>query len=128
MIKEIIVFKGILPSKKNSKQIVVRKGRPMIIPSKAYNKWHKEQLKIHKDIFSLSWWWYTFTYYFKIPYNKDWTISKRPFDYSNKIESINDFLVDIWAIEDDNYTIISTQHIYWEMIEWELEVILEITR
>jgi hypothetical protein len=37
-----IVFKGIPPSKKNSKQVFCRGGRPTVIPSKAYTIWNKE--------------------------------------------------------------------------------------
>lgn len=124
-----IIFEGIPPSKKNSKTMVCRWRRPMLIPSKAYTKWHKEQKEKLWDTKSL-WeaWHLKFTYKFFIPYKKEWWISKRPFDFSNKIESINDFLVDIWVITDDNYTIISEQHIYSEYVpfwEWKVEVLIE---
>ena len=105
-----------MPSKKNSKTMVCRWRRPMLIPSKAYIEWHKrmtdelEWISIPKQES------YTFTYNFLIPYNKDGSISKRPFDYSNKIESINDLLVDLELIEDDNYTVIKEQHVYWKFV------------
>lgn len=123
----IIKFEGIPPSKKNSKTMVCRGRRPMLIPSKAYTKWHKETSERLESISPLSGEQFTFSYYFYIPYNKDWTISKRPFDYSNKIESINDLLVDLNIIEDDNYTVIGEQHIYWKYVPfWEGWVILDI--
>jgi len=119
-----------MPSKKNSKQIVCRGRRPMLIPSKAYIKWHEEMVVelewviIPKKERKSS---YVFTYNFLIPYNKDGSISKRPFDFSNKIESINDLLVDLDIIEDDNYTVIAEQHVYWKYVPFgEGWVILDI--
>lgn len=92
-----IVFKGIPPSKKNSKRIIVRRGKPLIIPSKKYEEWHEEmtwELKIQKipvvnklDLIEI-------VFY---PNNK------RKCDLSNKAESIMDLLVDNGIIEDDNW-------------------------
>ena len=59
-----------------------------------------------------------FNYHFMIPFKKDWTPSKRTFDLSNKIESINDLFVDQWLILDDDYTIISKISITWEYVEY----------
>lgn len=75
-------------------------------------------------------WWlkFIFNYFFFIPLNKDWSISKKWFDYSNKIESINDLLVDLWIIEDDSYHYISEIHIYWEYVpywDWKVELNIE---
>jgi hypothetical protein len=73
-------------------------------------------------------WKYIFTYFFFIPLNKDWSEWKRWFDYSNKIESINDLLVDLWIIEDDSYKYITEIHIYWEFVPfWEWKIELNIT-
>ena len=35
-----------------------------------------------------------------------WSKTKRKFDLSNKVESVNDLLVDCGVIHDDNYTVI----------------------
>lgn len=127
----IIKFKWIPPSKKNSKQVFCRWGRPTVIPSKAYKTWHEEmskELEWIKIPETELWPPYIFTYNFLIPYKKDWSISGRPFDYSNKIESINDLLVDLWIIEDDNYTVIAEEHIYGKYVPyWEGWVVLEIS-
>ena len=86
------ILRGNIPSKKNSR-INTRSGRSF--PSKAYTQWHEIacwQLKRLKTI----------DYRIKIDYiftPKD----KRKFDVSNKIESINDLLVDMGIIKDDNY-------------------------
>lgn len=95
---------GNIPSKKNSK-VFVRKG--LILPSKAYRKWHKgalEQLEgqlepvegsVEKIVLHL---------YDKL--NKDGSKPRRRFDLSNKVESIMDLLVDAGILEDDNYSIV----------------------
>jgi hypothetical protein len=125
----IVKFDWIPPSKKNSKTMVCRWRRPMLIPSKSYIEWHQRMSDELEDYSPIVWWGLTFNYTFLVPYNKDWTISKRPFDFSNKIESINDLLVDLDIIEDDNYTIISEQHIYMKHVPfWEEWVILEIKK
>jgi len=126
-----IIFPWIPPSKKNSKQVFCRWWRPTVIPSKAYNSWHKKMTELLSDITANKTKYknnLTLEYIFYIPYNKDWTISKRPFDYSNKIESINDFLVDIWFIEDDNYTIIKKMYVEWKYVnfgEWKVEIYIK---
>lgn len=126
-----LLFPWIPPSKKNSKQVFCRWWRPSVMPSKAYQKWHKELTQYYNENYShldLKWKAFIVTYFFEIPYNKDWSKSGRPFDYSNKIESINDFLVDLWIIDDDNYNIIKEQHIYGMFVEswkWQVTVKLE---
>jgi len=83
---------GNIPSKKNSR-INTRSGRSF--PSKRYSEWHELaswQIITMKPI----------GYRIKIDYTfipKD----RRLFDVSNKIESINDLLVDMGIVEDDNY-------------------------
>jgi hypothetical protein len=90
---------GQTPSKKNSKQIVFVKGRPLIISSKNYQEWHKISLKtlkmtpiraenIEKVVLYI--------------YGKD----KRKWDLTNRAESIMDLMVDAGIIEDDNYSIV----------------------
>lgn len=115
------------PSKKNSKVVFCRGKFPTVLPSKAYSKWHKETASYLGGEKPIKGWNLSFDYNFKIPYNKDWSISGRPFDFSNKIESINDFLVDSWIIEDDNYLIISEIKIKYQFVEyWKWEVIVNI--
>jgi len=120
-----IVFKWIPPSKKNSKTMVCRGRRPILIPSKAYTKWHAE-MEGEISLTPLDIWEYIFEYHFYIPLKKDWEKTARPFDYSNKIESINDFLVDIWFIEDDNYNILMPRVTEREFVpygEWKVILI-----
>lgn len=123
-----IEFKWIPPSKKNSRQVVFRKGRVLSVPSKAYSTWHSTTAEYIKWIIppiknkKLK-----VIYKFLIPLKKDWEVSGRPFDFSNKIESINDFLVDMGILEDDNYTIITEIYVIWEHTpywEWGVDVIL----
>lgn len=123
-----IIFPWICPSLKNSKQVFCRAWRPTVLPSKAYQEWHKEMSKLLKWItLPNKEWKYIFTYFFFIPLNKDWSEWKKWFDYSNKIESINDLLVDLWIIEDDSYKYIAEIHIYWQYVQyWEWKIELDI--
>ena len=99
MIKYTI--KGETPSKKNSRNIFVRGGRPVNIPSKNYKEWHDDavnQLQAQgakpfpeKEV-SI-----TVVFYPR---------TLRPFDLSNKLESVADLLVDCGIIEDDNWKIV----------------------
>jgi len=96
-----ISFHGIIPSKKNSKQIVCRGRRPILLPSKSFTNWHlicSQTLKMPpiSDIMTIE-----VNMYDKL--KKDGTEPKRRFDLTNKAESIMDFLVDMKIIEDDNY-------------------------
>lgn len=124
-----IEFPWIPPSKKNGKQVRCVKWRPMVCSSKAYLKWHKEMNEVIELWEPLEKCEHIFEYDFYIPLNKDWSHSKRPFDYSNKIESINDFLVDAGYIEDDNYYYLKPRvrdNIFVPYGEW--KVILNITK
>lgn len=94
-----ILIKGDVPSKKNSKQIIYVRGRPLIIPSKNHKEWHTQALSqltgikpVDKDI--------------KVIELKFYPSTKRKFDLTNKAESIMDLLVDAGIIEDDNYSIV----------------------
>lgn len=92
-----ITLSGRVPSKKNSKIMVCRGSRPMLIPSKKFQEWHKEAL-------------------LQLPspdkkeyHNAHITIyapDKRKADLSNKVESIMDLLVDGKIISDDNWFVI----------------------
>lgn len=123
----IIKFQWMPPSKKNSKQVFCRWGRPTVIPSKAYNEWHKQMSESLEWTEKLDNKEYIFLYHFLIPLKKDGEKTKRPFDYSNKIESINDLLVDLWIIEDDNYNFIMPRVMSKKFVPYgEWGVILEI--
>lgn len=98
-----IIFKGNIPSKKNSKRIGVNRytHKPFITSSDKFKIWYEEQEWLLKGklpklivdkIIDV-----TFTYFPK-------TAGKA--DLSNKFESIMDFLVDKNVIADDNYFVV----------------------
>ena len=95
-----LIISGRIPSKKNSKYVVVARGRPFFIPSPNYQAWHKEQSwKIKKsaglykgDIDSI-----TLEFYFP---------DNRKADMTNKAESVMDLLVDNKIIDDDAWQIV----------------------
>jgi Holliday junction resolvase RusA-like endonuclease len=89
-----LIFQGHIPSKKNSKRIA--NGR--ILPSKAYESWHKAELATLQDAFAIPSP-VEIEYSFRIG-GKD---RPREFDLSNAEESINDLLVDAGIIEDDSW-------------------------
>ena len=93
-----ITILGRVPSKKNSKVMICRGVRPMLIPSKKHKEWHDDAMKqlsfvklVDKtdDV--------EFIYY---------APDKRKGDLSNKWESVADVLVDAGIIEDDNWFIL----------------------
>lgn len=93
------VIHGNTPSKKNSKQIIYKNGKPLIISSNNHATWHKDALK------QIVWGNQPLTTTKEIQlffYGKD----KRKFDISNKAESILDLLVDRGVLEDDNYSVV----------------------
>ena len=118
-----IIFTWFIPSKKNSKKIIVRWNRPFIISSDNYQKWQKEHFILLKDYEKLKW-------PFKINIVFQWW-DKRKADLTNKAESIMDLLVDVWIIEDDNYNIvneINLKYLWYKKGEFETEIeILELT-
>jgi hypothetical protein len=86
---------GDVPSKKNSKQIIYVRGRPIIIPSKNHKTWHtnaQNQLYGSKSLSGLSG--ITLTFY---------PSTRRKSDLTNKAESVMDLLVDCGIIPDDNW-------------------------
>jgi hypothetical protein len=92
-----ITIKGNVPSKKNSKIMVCRGRRPILLPSAKYKEWHKdasEQLPKpdNQEYHNIH-----CTFY---------APNKRKFDLSNKFESVADLLVDNKIIEDDNWSIL----------------------
>lgn len=95
-----LVFKGRIPSKKNSKRIVMRGKRPLLLSSAEHVQWHSEQsYELNKQIAGLN---------LPIKDIKDLTLEFyapdfRSADLTNKAESIMDLLVDKKIIEDDNW-------------------------
>jgi len=89
---------GVPASKKNSKRIVMRGRKPMLISSERFMKWHEEAVRQitpqvkGEPIQRCS----ALICYF---YVKD----KRRRDNTNMAESIHDLLVDVKILEDDNY-------------------------
>lgn len=86
-------------TKKNSQQIIMIKGRPIIVPSKqykAYEKACKEFIpKTDKPI----------DYYVNIQC-KYYMPTRRKCDLTNLLEATDDILVHYGVLEDDNYSII----------------------
>lgn len=97
---------GNTPSKKNSKQIVYVRGRPLIISSKKHKDWHSialESLKlscIKQNIHKMT---LTTTSDIILTFYAE---NRRKFDLTNKAESIMDILVDVGLLEDDNYEVV----------------------
>jgi hypothetical protein len=86
-----LVFQGHVPSKKNSKRIA--NGR--ILPSKAYESWHKTELATLRDAPAIP-----------SPVEIEYSFCigcLRLFDLSNAEESITDLLVDAGIILDDSW-------------------------
>lgn len=99
------IIHGRIPSKKNSKRIVMFGHRPAIISSKDYMAWHtvamyelKSQIKGMARRIRASG-----------PYQVEiwlWAENMRKGDMTNKAESLNDLLVDMEIIEDDNWFVV----------------------
>lgn len=90
-------------TKKNSQRLIVRNGRPYIIPSKQYKDYEKEaifQLMQYgiKD--------YTqFDYPINVPVNvccEYYMQTRRKVDLTNLLEATSDILMEAGIIEDDN--------------------------
>lgn len=88
-------------TKKNSQQIIICKGRPMIIPSKQYKDYEKQAMM----------------YLLFNPACVDYAVNvechfymatRRKCDLTNLLEAVDDILVKAGILEDDNYTIIQS--------------------
>jgi len=89
-----LTIKGRIPSKKNQRDIFVRGGRIVNIPSEKYREWHREASKQIRNAKSGDY------------HNAHITMfapDKRKADLTNKAESIMDLLVDNKVIKDDNW-------------------------
>lgn len=96
---KLTVF-GRVPSKKNSKTMICRSNRPMLIPSQKHKEWHEEQMwKLKKGKP-------------KQPFEKCkvsmifYAPDRRKADLSNKAESLMDLLVDAGYLKDDNWFVV----------------------
>jgi len=93
---------GRIPSKKNSKIMICRGGRPILIPSPAYSTWHEEQMWVLKDHKIRK----------QVPKKVNsiqldfYAPDSRKTDLTNKAESIMDLLVDANLILDDNWYVV----------------------
>jgi hypothetical protein len=90
-----LYFPGRIPSKKNSKRMVGRGSRTILIPSEGYMAWHKEAALIVAG-----------TPLLRSPVKISYQFvlgDLKEFDLSNSVESINDLLVDCGVIEDDSW-------------------------
>lgn len=103
---------GDVPSKKNSKQLFKKEGMKKIIaiPSKNYSLWYKSckvqlqsQRKLLQPIANYP---VDILYFF-------YASTNRISDYSNKIESINDFLVEQGILTDDSTRYVRPFPLIW---------------
>lgn len=93
-----ITLKGIPPSKKNSRQIFCRGGRPVNIPSKDYLAWHEEQMWLIKKVKPVKG---------EVAIDMQlYAPNLRTGDLENKFSSVQDLLVDAGIIDDDNWDVV----------------------
>jgi hypothetical protein len=99
-----IIFTGRVPSKKNAKRMATTKsGRSILLPSKLYEAWHNEHLSALQDL----------GYKLIPPYRMEVELYPPDLliaDLSNKIESIQDILVDAEILENDDYFKVYSTH------------------
>jgi len=96
-----ITVMGRIPSKKNSKRIITRGGKPSIISSESYEAWQSNALwDVHKQ-----WTDAVLTTVNEVEITFFWP-DKRRCDLSNKAESIMDLLVDAKINADDNWGVV----------------------
>lgn len=96
---------GNTPSKKNQKQIIHVKGKPIIISSKRHNEWHKDasiQLLQHKRKINDG---IMIDFPIKISLGF-YAPNKRKYDLDNRASTILDLLVDGQIIVDDTWNIV----------------------
>lgn len=119
-----LVLPGRVPSKKNSKRIVIVGGRPRIISSEAFLTWHEEmmlRIRPHRPktpILSAS------------VAIKFFAESRRRFDLSNAAESVMDLLVDAGILADDSAFNVGDLHLKLGGVESKnprAEVVLTVT-
>lgn len=97
----VLEFTGPVPAKKNSRQGIVRGGRVMSIPSKAYERWEKAELKTLLGVPAVPG-------PVAIGY-EFWVGGKENpalFDLDNSIASINDLLQKAGIIDGDDWSML----------------------
>lgn len=106
-------------TKKNSQQIIIVNGRPMIIPSKQYKEFEKEAL------------WYIEKIGIDYPVNVKalfYMRTKRRVDLTNLLEALDDVLVKGGMLVDDNCNIIRSHdgsRVYYDKLNPRIEVYIE---
>jgi Holliday junction resolvase RusA-like endonuclease len=101
------ILEGIIPSKKNSRRMIMRGGKKFSVPSIKHEQWvntMRYEINIQKAMFRSE-----VNFPIKAPVKIDvrfGSATKRKWDLSNKFESIADLLVDTATLSDDNYTIL----------------------
>ena len=102
-----IVFEGHIPSKKNSKRVVKRGNKTIVLPSVAYEQWHDAELPTLLN-----------AGYVPAPFSivyQFWiggVTIPADFDLSSGVESIDDLLVDAKIIQDDKWRCLADLHPY----------------
>ena len=102
-----IVFEGHIPSKKNSKRVVKRGNKTIVLPSVAYEQWHAAELPTLEN-----------AGYVPAPFSIEYAFwiggvtIPADFDLSSGVESIDDLLVDAKIIQDDKWRCLADLHPY----------------
>ena len=94
VVSTTFLIEGNTPSKKNQRQMFVKNGRMINIPSKRYKEWHDQAMWQLKGVKKL-----------KPPYEITtvfWFKDKRRKDLDNAQSSVLDLLQDVGIIEDDD--------------------------
>ena len=99
-------IEGRIPSKKNSKQILINKktNRPFIMSSKRYKEWHKySSIQLKSQMTNID---------YKFPVEDCISVrvnifypDMRSTDNTNKAESVHDLMVDCGVLKDDNWQV-----------------------
>lgn len=95
-----IILPGLPPSKKNSRIIICRASRPLVLPSKNYQLWRVEMLWLLKKYKPIRTEIASITATFFCP------TKRLKWDLSNKWESVGDILVDADILPDDSVAVI----------------------
>ena len=120
----LLVIEGKTPSKKNSRNIFVRNGRIVNVPSKLYKEWHEHAvLQLRTQFKNLQITDYPVAVDIVIYYG-----TKHRHDLDNALGSIMDTLVDAEVIKDDDIEHISQitiQHSGLDKLKPRCEIFLE---
>ena len=108
-----LVLPGRVPSKKNSRNAFLKRGRIFNIPSKQYREWHKITSEFIPDEYKEQ-----LSEVDKIVL-QFWAPDRRAADLTNKAESIMDLLVDNKVIADDNWYVVNRVEIEFKGVDKE---------